>query len=73
MKNVSIILSVLLVVLLVVTFSGCKMEESVTEETVIPLREPLHVDASYDGKEIEITADRLLIVTLESNATTGSQ
>jgi len=31
------------------------------------------VDASYAGKEVEIAVDGSLIVTLESNATTGFQ
>ncbi len=69
MKKLSIILSLLLVVSLVMAGVGCAAEEP-EEEVVIP-REEVSVDASYDGKEVEITIGSALIVTLESNATTG--
>lgn len=80
MKKLSITLSLLLVVSLVMAGFGCtagEPEEVVPEGPVevppegpIP-REEVSVDASYDGKEIEITPGNALIVTLESNATTG--
>jgi len=73
MKKLSIILSLLLVVSLVMVSFGCTVEESAEEvvpEGPIP-REEVSVDASYDGKEVEITTGNALIVTLESNATTG--
>ncbi len=45
--------------------------EEVVPEGPVP-REEVSVDASYDGKEVEITAETgALIVTLESNPTTG--
>ena len=66
MKKLGIGISVLLLVALGLVFLGCTPEEPAPEE-------PLHVDASYDGKEVEFTTDRLLVVTLESNATTGFQ
>ena len=80
MKRFSIILSLLLVVSLVMAGFGCtagELEEVVPEGPVevppegpIP-REEVSVDASYDGKEVEITTGNALIVTLEPNATTG--
>ncbi len=80
MKKLSIILSLLLVVSLVIVSFGCAAEEpaevvpegpvEVVPEGPIP-REEVSVDASYDGKEVEITIGSALIVTLESNATTG--
>jgi len=33
--------------------------------------EQIDLDASYDGREIEVTAGDLLVITLESNPTTG--
>ena len=75
MKRLSIILSLLLVVSLVMAGFGCTAEEPeevVPEEPPILPREEVSVDASYDGKEVEITAETgALIVTLESNPTTG--
>ena len=77
MKKLSIILSLLLVVSLVIAAFGCAAEEPEvevvpegSEEVVVP-REEVSVDASYDGKEVEIAVGNALIVTLESNATTG--
>ena len=80
MKKFVIILSLLLVVPLVIVAFGCAAEEPevevVPEGLIVPegpiLREEVSVDASYDGKQVEITAETgALIVTLESNATTG--
>ena len=81
MNKLSIILSVLLVISLVIAAFGCAVEEPEVEVVpegpveVVPegpiLREEVFVDASYDGKEVEITTGNALIVTLESNATTG--
>jgi len=76
MKKLSIVLSLLLVVSLVIVAFGCAAEEpeDVVPEgpPIPPPREGVSVDASYDGKEVEITADTgALIVTLESNPTTG--
>jgi inhibitor of cysteine peptidase len=74
-KKLSIILSLLLVVSLVIVAFGCAAEEpaEVVPEgpPIPPPREEVSVDASYDGKEVEITTRNALIVTLESNATTG--
>ena len=77
MKKLSITLSLLLVVSLVMVTFGCATGEPEVEvvlegppEGPIP-REEVSVDASYDGKEIEIAVGNALIVTLESNATTG--
>ena len=74
MKKLSITLSLLLVVSLVMVAFGCAAEEEevVPEGPPILPREEVSVDASYDGKEVEITADTgALIVTLESNPSTG--
>ena len=79
MKKFVIILSLLLVVPLVIVAFGCGAEEPevevVPEGLIVPegpiLREEVSVDASYDGKEVEIAVGNALIVTLESNATTG--
>ena len=83
MKKLSIILSLLLVVSLVIVSFGCAAEEpeEVVPEGPVevvpegpPIRPPheeVSVDASYDGKEVEIAVGNALIVTLESNATTG--
>lgn len=80
MKKLLITLSLLLVVSLVIVAFGCAAEEpeEVVPEGPIPLppegpipREEVSVDASYDGKEVEIADGNALIVTLESNATTG--
>ena len=77
MKKLSITLSLLLVVPLITVAFGCAAEEPEVEvvpegpvEVVIP-REEVAIDASYDGKEVEIAVGNALIVTLESNATTG--
>jgi len=72
MKKLSIILSLLSVVSLVMAGFGCTAgePEEVVPEGPIP-RDEVSVDASYDGKEVEITTGIALIVTLESNATTG--
>ena len=65
---------------LAMVMSGCSAaakdsipeeEKEPVQETILPQGEPVHVDASYDGGEVEITLDNLLIVTLESNPTTG--
>ncbi len=75
MKKLSMILSLLLVVSLVMVAFGCAAEEPeevVPEGPPILPREEVSVDASYDGKEVEITAETgALIITLESNPTTG--
>ena len=75
MKKLSMILSLLLVVSLVMVAFGCAAEEPeevVPEGPPILPREEVSVDTSYDGKEVEITAETgALIVTLESNPTTG--
>ncbi len=77
MKKLSITLSLLSAVSLVMVAFGCAAEEPEVEvvpegppEGPIP-REEVSVDASHDGKEIEIALGNALIVTLESNATTG--
>ena len=77
MKKLSITLSLLLVVPLITVAFGCAAEEPEVEvvpegpvEVVIP-REEVAIDASYDGKEVEIAVGNALIVTLESNFTTG--
>jgi len=79
MKKFVIILSLLLVVPLVIVAFGCAAEEPevevVPEGLIVPegpiLREEVSVDASYDGKEVEIAVGNALIVTLESNPSTG--
>ena len=75
MKKLSMTLSLLSVVSLVMVAFGCAPEEPevvVEGPPIAPPREEVSVDASYDGKEVEITADTgALIVTLESNPTTG--
>ena len=72
MKKLSITLSLLLVVSLVMAGFGCTAAEleEVVPEGPIP-RAEVSVDASYDGKQVEINTGNALIVTLESNATTG--
>jgi inhibitor of cysteine peptidase len=72
MKKLSIIWILLSVVSLVMAGFGCTAgePEEVVPEGPVP-REEVSVDASYDGKEVEITTGNALIVTLESNATTG--
>ncbi len=70
MKKLSITLSLPLVFSLAMVAFGCAAEEP-EEPPVLP-REEVSVDASYDGKEVEITAETgALIITLESNPTTG--
>ena len=66
MKKLGIVISLLLSVALGLGFIGCTSEETAPAE-------PLQVDESQDGKEVEITTDQLLVVILESNATTGFQ
>jgi len=62
----------LVVVSLVMAGFGCTAGEL---EEVVPEGPPegpiVSVDASYDGKEVEIAVGNALVVTLESNATTG--
>ena len=75
MKKLLIVLSLLSVVSLVMVAFGCAQEEPevvVEGPPMAPPRKEVSVDASYDSKEVEITADTgALIVTLESNPTTG--
>ncbi len=81
MKKLSITLSLLLVVSLVMAGFGCAVEEpEVVPEGPVPLppegpvtREEVAIDASYDGKQVEIAVGNALIVTLESNPSTGFQ
>ena len=80
MTKLSIILSLLLVVSLVIVGFGCTAEElvppeepPVPSEGPVPPPEPILVDASYNGKEVEVPVGGSLIVTLESNPTTGFQ
>jgi len=42
-----------------------------TEQTDIGVVEQVAIDTSYDGQEIEVPAGHLLVITLESNPTTG--
>lgn len=42
-----------------------------TEQTDIGVVKQVAADVSYDGQEIEVPAGHLLVITLESNPTTG--
>ena len=51
--------------------SGAIQAAGDEEQTDIGVVEQVAIDASYDDQEVEVAAGNLLVVTLESNATTG--
>lgn len=61
-------LLVLLLISLVVVAGSCTVP---AEEAAAGQEEAIHVDASYDGKEVQIAPDQLLVVTLECDPPKG--
>jgi len=68
MKKLTIVLLPLLLLSLILGSIGCAGEKATPTPKVAA---PVSVDASYDGKEVEMTAGSSLTVSLKSNATTG--
>ena len=59
---------------ILLTASACSgeiMAAGDTEDTDLGLLKQVTVDASYDGQDIHVPAGQLLVITLESNQTTG--
>ena len=63
-----------LIALLALVCAGCATEinaQGDEEQTDIGQLQEVVFDATYDGQTVEVDAGNLLVITLESNATTG--
>ncbi len=69
--KLTLVLMMATILLIVSACSGQIMAAGDTEGTDIGLLEQVAVDASYDGQSIQVPAGQLLVITLESNPTTG--
>lgn len=72
MKVTKTVIAVILGITLIAGFAcGGKSESPTPTPTVTPTANEVNVDATYNGSDVTLAVGDLLVVTLDSNATTG--
>ncbi len=73
MVRASVLSGVIILILIPLLMTGCGPMETSYEPSSQPTSTPqqVSVDASFSGKDVVLSVNAILVVTLESNATTG--